>query len=75
MEEAAIICTRCGGYDANATSGDVYNCVINNISNNGQLSQIYDNQYGGDRWMTIVLIKTPTMNSSYTCGESNIFLL
>ena len=61
------------GYDANATSGDVYNCVINNISNNGELSQIYDNQNGGDRWMTDCLIKTTTMNSSYTCGSQSAY--
>ena len=61
------------GYDANATSGDVYNCVINNISTNGLLSQIYDNQSGGDRWMTDCLIKTSTMNSSYTCGGQSAY--
>ena len=61
------------GYDANATSGDVYNCVINNISNNGQMSQIYDNQGSGDRWMTDCLIKTTTMNSSYTCGGQSAY--
>ena len=61
------------GYDANATSGDVYNCVINNISNNGQMSQIYDNQNSGDRWMTDCLIKTSTMNSSYTCGGQSAY--
>ena len=27
-------------YDANATSGDVYNCVINNISNNGDCHKL-----------------------------------
>ena len=61
------------GYDASYTSGDVYNCVINNISNNGQLSQIYDNQNSGDRWMTNCLIKTSTMNSPYTCGGQSAY--
>ena len=63
------------GYDASSTSGDVYNCVINNISTNGELSQIYDNSYSGDRWMTDCLIKTSTMNSSYTCGGQSAYNL
>ena len=63
------------GYDASSTSGDIYNCVINNISSNGQLAQIYDNQSGGDRYMINSLIKTNTMNSSYTCGGQSSYNL
>ena len=61
------------GYDANSTSGDVYNCVINNISSNGLLSQIYDNSGSGDRYMTDCLIKTTTMSSPYTCGGQSAY--
>ena len=63
------------GYDANSSSGDVYNCVINNISSNGQMSQIYDNSNSGDRWMTDCLIKTSTMNISYSCGTQSAYNL
>tara|TARA_B100000073_G_scaffold88442_1_gene69313 strand:+ start:2995 stop:3882 length:888 start_codon:yes stop_codon:yes gene_type:complete len=57
------------GYDASATSGDVYNCVIRETNGNNTMSHIYDNQGSGDREMYNCLIDA-TMEGAYTCGTT-----
>ena len=57
------------GYDASATSGDVYNCVIEETNGNNAMSHIYDNSNSGNRYMERSTI-VADMVSPYSCGTS-----
>ena len=57
------------GYDANYSSGEVYNCVIREVYSNRTMSHIYDNGNSGDREMYYCSIDAD-MESAYTCGTS-----
>ena len=61
--------TAMWGYDADWSSGDVYNCVIREIDSNNNLSHVYDNTNGGDRYMERSTI-IGGMQQAYTCGAS-----
>jgi hypothetical protein len=64
--------TSLWGYNAVATYGKVYNCVIREINANGTASHVYDNTYAGDGSIYNCLIDASNWLSSYTCGASNV---
>lgn len=57
------------GYDANYSSGTIYNCVIREVNSNRTMSHIYDNGNSGDREMYYCTIDA-TMEGAYSCGTS-----
>lgn len=58
------------GYDANYSSGEIYNCVIREVYSNRTMSHIYDNGNSGDREMYYCSIDAD-MEGAYSCGTSN----
>ncbi len=62
--------TAMWGYDADWTSGDVYNCVVKEMDSNNNMSHVYDNTNGGNRYMERSTIIVPSMLGAYTCGAS-----
>ena len=61
--------TAMWGYDANWTSGDVYNCVVEEVNGNYNMSHVYDNTGGGNRYMERSTM-IGGMGTAYTCGAS-----
>ncbi len=57
------------GYDADWTAGDVYNCVVEEVNGNYNMSHVYDNTSGGNRYMERSTI-IGGMANAYTCGAS-----
>ena len=61
--------TAMWGYDANWTSGDVYNCVVEEVNGNYNMSHVYDNTGGGNRYMERSTM-IGGMGTAYTCGAA-----
>jgi len=59
------------GYDANASYGEVYNCVVEEINANGQMAHVYDNSNSGGGKLYNCTIVASSWQSSYTCGATN----
>lgn len=62
--------TAMWGYNANDTSGDVYNCVVKEVNGNNNMSHVYDNTSGGNRYMERSTIASDMTLDAYTCGAS-----
>jgi hypothetical protein len=60
------------GYAASATYGEVYNCVIQEINANGQMSHVYDNSSSGGGKLYNCTIVASNWQAPYTCGATNV---
>ena len=60
------------GFDASASFGEVYNCVIQEMNANGQMSHVYDNSGTGGGKLYNCTIVASAWQTAYTCGSTNL---